>query len=200
MHEERRRIVPLAQSAQRIALQMLAGEVHSVGELLLEHPQHAGEVEVPAAEREALGKNLLLPDLHRRRDQLGHGDRTGFRTAEVVHARNMVPAVLRHHRAVAVDLPLAGLFEHMVAGQHPAVLVAPLPDLLHEVPTEETGGETPETNPHRVAARHAEEEHRQLRQKFAVVGPPVLLLQHGRPEEAVSRELGLVSEDSLQAA
>ena len=126
-------------------------------ELLLEHPAQAEKVDVPARKREAFRENLLLPELHRDRNQLRHRDRRRLGAAEVIHARNMVVPVLRHDRAVAGDLRLTGLLEDVVAGQQPPFFTAPVMDLLQEVFGEEPGDEAPETDAHGIALRRAEE-------------------------------------------
>ena len=192
------RIVAFPQTAQRIALQMLAEEINAVGQFRVVDPPLSCEVAIPTCQREALRQNLLLTELRSRRRNLRHHNGMRQTSAQMVDTRNIIIAVLRHDGAVAGELALAGLFQNVMARQPPAVRIAPIADLMHEMLREELCAQPPETNAHRFETSQFRKQQRQFGQQLTAVFLFIFVFQNERPQEAVAAQLRLVGEDTAQ--
>ena len=198
MVEVARRIVAFPQAAQRIALQMLAEEIDAMGQFRVVDPPLSREVAVPARQCEALRQNLLLAELRGGRCNLRHHNRMRQASAQMVDARNIIISVLRHDGSVAGELALASLLQNVMARQPPAVRIAPIADLMHEMLREELRAQPPETNAHRFETRQFREQQRQFGQQLAAVFLFIFVFQNERPQQAVAAQLRLIREDAAQ--
>ena len=86
----------------------------------------------------------------------------------------------------------------MMARQPPAVGVAPIADLMHEMLREKLRAQPPETDAHRLETRQFRKQQRQFGQQFAAVFLFIFVFYDERPQQAVAAQLRLVREDAAQ--
>ena len=194
-----RRIVALTDTAERVALQMLAHEVDTPHHHPLVVALQLIVTHVVAAESEGLGQHLLLAGLSGGGAELGHGEAMEDGTAEPVHTGDGEVLVVRHASAVGGQLGVEGLLQHHVTREAQVVSHAPVVDLLHEILGEQLGDQLPEAHTGGLVVAAS---HEQLDQMI-VDGLAVSLLILGGEDEAprntVTGDLGLVGEEAVEA-
>ena len=86
----------------------------------------------------------------------------------------------------------------MMSRQPPAVRIAPIADLMHEMLRKEFCAQPPEADAHRLETRQFHEQQWQFGQQLAAVFLFLFVFYDERPQKAVTAQLRLVRSDSAE--
>ena len=193
-----RRIVALTDTAERVALQVLAHEVDATHHHPLVVALQLVVTHVVAAEGEGLGQNLLLAGLSGGGAELSHGEAVEDGTAEPVHTGDGEVLVVRHAGAVGGELGVEGLLQHHMAGEAQVVGHAPVVDLLHEILGEQLGDQLPEAHTGGLVVAAGDEQLDEVIVDGLAVGLLILSGEDEAPRNTVTGDLGLVGKEAVE--
>ena len=197
VNEEGCGIVALADSAERVTLQVLTEQVDAMHGLPLIEPLEVGKIDSPSAKGERFGENLIESRLSRRAGELESGCDGNRGASERIHAGNVEILIHRHDGAVAGELGCVVIFAHHVPCEFPAVRRAPVMNRLHEIVHEQARRKTPETPACAFETVGFEEERGENVEQLFTVSGAVFVFVNERPRNAVAGDLRFVGEEAL---